>query len=80
MGVVIGKGGWWKGRGGSEYDICVLTVFTHLQIVGEIDGVGDDVVRPGGEIHVSDGTTSQHLGQVVCRDTVSETGIEKGTL
>lgn len=54
----------------------VLTVLAHLQIVGQVDGVADDIVRPRGEVHVSNRTlghhqTREHLGQVVRCDTVT---------
>jgi len=43
-----------------------LTVFAHLEITGQVDSVGNDVVRPRSEVHVSHGLsrkheTSQHL-------------------
>ena len=43
-----------------------LTVFAHLEITRQVDSVGNDVVRPCSEIHVTHGLsrkheTSQHL-------------------
>jgi hypothetical protein len=65
--------------------VGTLTVFTHLKVVAEVDGVGNDVVGPGGEVHVANGAlrkdqASKHLGQVVCGDTVAEAGVEQSAL
>lgn len=65
--------------------LCTLTIFSHLQIITEVDGVSDDIVRPGSEVHVSDGTTRQrqtgnHLRQVVCCDTVAKARVDQNTL
>jgi hypothetical protein len=55
----------------------ILTILSHLEVVAEIDGVGNHVVRPGSEVHVADGTAGQHqtcdhFGQVVRSDTITE--------
>lgn len=37
-----------------------LQVLAHLEILGQIHGVGDDVVGPGGEVHVAHGSVRHH--------------------
>ena len=61
------------------------TIFAHLQVIAQCDRIGDDIVRPGGKVHVTYGTTRehkarQHLGQVIGGDTVSITGVKYGAL
>lgn len=63
----------------------VLTVLAHLQIVRQVDGVADDVVRPRGEVHVSDRALGnhqprKHLGQVVGCDTVTISRVDDRAL
>lgn len=61
-----------------------LQVFTLLQIVAELDGIPDDVVRPCGEVHVPNRTFGKHetgdqLREVVGRDTVPVSGVDQAT-
>lgn len=74
-----------SGRPSICYLSSVLTVLAHLQIIRQVDGVGDDVVRPRGEVHVSNRTlghhqTRKHLGQVVRCDTVTISRVDDGAL
>ena len=61
--------------------LTVLTVLAHLQIIRQVDGVADDIVRPRGEVHVSDRAlgnhqTREHLGQVVGCNTVTVSRVD----
>lgn len=54
-----------------------LEILAHLQIVAEVDGISDDVVGEGSEVHIAhrlprDHETRQHLGEVVGGDAVAE--------
>ena len=65
--------------------LTVLTVLAHLQVVRQVDGVADDVVRPRSEIHVSDWAlgyhqTRKHLGQVVGCDTITVSRVDDRAL
>ena len=55
----------------------ILTILSHLEVVAEIDSVGNHVVRPGSEVHIADRAAGQHqtcdhLGQVVRSNTITE--------
>ena len=70
-------------RGGAV--AIVRTILAHLQVIRQADGVVDDIVGPGGEIHVANGAfwedqTGQHLGQVVRGNAVSKSGVQQGAL
>lgn len=71
---------WGRGEEGE-----LLTVFTHLQIIGQIDHIGDDIVRPGRKVHITDraprdNKARQHLRQIVGGDTIAKASIEDGAL
>lgn len=62
-----------------------LTIFAHLEITRQVDSVGDDIVRPCSKVHVTDRLsrkheTSNHLGKVVGRNTVSITRVKESAL
>lgn len=61
------------------------TIFAKLQISAKTDDVGNNVMRPSGKVHITNGTlgdheTSQHLGQVVGGNTVTESRQQNGAL
>lgn len=60
-----------------------LEVLAELEVVAEVDRVGDHDVGPGSKVHVADRATghcqtSNHLRQVVGGDTVTVASIEEG--
>ena len=61
------------------------TIFSHLQVVGKVDGAGNYIVRPCGEVHVAYwaiwyNQTGQKLRQIVRGDAVPETSVNDDTL
>lgn len=61
------------------------TVFAQLQVLAQVDGIRDDIVRPCSKVHITnravrDHQTRQHFRQVVRRNTIAETGIQQGAL
>lgn len=62
-----------------------LTVFTHLQVIAQVDAVCNRVVRPCRKVHVTNGAsryheTRQHFRQVVRGNTIAEASVENGAL
>lgn len=37
-----------------------LTVLAHLQIIRQIDSIGDDIMRPSSKVHVTNRATRKH--------------------
>lgn len=71
---------------GKEHNVeRTRTVFTHLQVIAQVDRVCNDIVRPGSKVHVTnrpsrDHQTRQHLRQVVRGNTIAITSVENGAL
>jgi hypothetical protein len=62
-----------------------LTVFSHLEITRQVDSIRNNVVRPSSEVHIANRfswqhKTSQHLGEIVCGNSVSITRVKQSAL